>query len=368
MAQTTAIGIIGCGNISGIYCENARTLPGLTLVACADLDAARAQAQAEKYGIRASTVEELLRDPSIELVINLTLPKTHAEVALAVLEAGKSVYNEKPLAVTRADAQQMLKLAQAKGLRVGAAPDTFLGGGLQTCRTLIDQGAIGRPVAAIAHLLYRGMEHWHPNPAFFYQPGAGPLFDIGPYYLTALTALLGAVQSVSGTTRITHAERLITSQPLAGQLITVTTPTHVAATLEHVSGVISSLVLSFDISVGNGQSLTIYGSEGTLELPDPNTFGGPVRLLRRGAEQWEEMALTHGYTANSRGLGVADMAAALREGRPHRASGELAYHVLDTMQAIYDSADERRHIALESTCQRPEPLPARWPEQEESTP
>lgn len=360
--EPLTVGVIGCGNISSIYLQAPQTFPILNIVACADLDQSRAEAQAAKFGVaRACAVADLLADPAIEIVINLTIPAAHGEVALAVLEAGKSVYNEKPLAISRADAQRMLTIAAERGLRVGCAPDTFLGGGLQTCRALIDSGAIGRPVAATAHYLARGMETWHPDPFFFFQPGAGPLFDMGPYYLTALASLLGPARTVSGNTRITHAERTITSQPRAGEKIPVNTPTHVTAIIEYASGAVATLITSFDLAESYTPQLLIYGTAGSLRLPDPNTFGGPVQLKPAGEKEWQEVPIQHGYVANSRGIGTADMALAIREGRPHRASGELAYHVLDTMHAIYDSAAAGRVVTVESSCARPEALPAVWP-------
>jgi predicted dehydrogenase len=355
------IGIIGCGNISTIYAQAGTTFPTLTVAACADLDIERARALADKYAIPlACSVSELLNHPEIAIVVNLTVPSAHAEIAIAALEAGKSVYNEKPLAITRADAQQMLDLAAARGLRVGCAPDTFLGGGLQTCRALIDAGAIGRPVAAHAAILGSGPERWHPNPDFFYGTGAGPLFDMGPYYLTALATLLGPAQHVSGSARITHAERTIGSGTRAGERIPVTTPTHVTALVEYADAV-ATLTASFDTAEGYAPRLEIYGTEGSLILPDPNGFGGPVRLRKRDGE-WEDVALTHGYIENSRGIGVADMALAIAANAPHRASGELAYHVLDTMHAIYESAERGQRIALTSSLARPAALPTNWPE------
>jgi len=356
-----AAGIIGCGNISGIYLKNSALTPHLRVVACADLDLERARAQAAAHNVpRACTPDELLADPEIELVINLTVPRAHGPVALAALEAGKSVYNEKPLAAERDDARRMLALAAERGLRVGVAPDTFLGGGLQTCRELIDAGAIGRPVAASASFLSRGIEHWHPSPAFFFQPGGGPLFDMGPYYLTALISLLGPVRRLAGSAERFYAERLVTSEPLRGTRIPVEVPTHVTAVLEFASGPVATLVASFDVAESYGANLIIYGTEGVLQLPDPNTFGGPVRL-RRGGE-WTDVPVERPNVENSRCLGPADMAAAMRSGRAHRASGELVFHVLDIMHAIHESAAEGRHIAPESSCERPAPMPASLPD------
>ena len=358
MAGETRVGIIGCGNISGIYLTNCRKLPGLALVACADLDMARARAKAAEHGIRAATVDELLADPDIDLVINLTIPAVHAEVSMSALAAGKHVYTEKPLATRRADGAATLALAREKGLRVGSAPDTFLGGGLQTCRKLIDDGAIGEPVAAVAFMTGHGPEGWHPDPEFFYKPGAGPMFDMGPYYLTALVSLLGPIARVTGSARSSFPERTIGSGPKQGQKIAVETPTHVAGVLDFAGGAVATLITSFDVWAANLPRIEIYGSEGSLSVPDPNTFGGPVRIRLAGDKEWRDVPLTHGYTENSRGLGVADMASAIREGRPHRASGELAYHVLDVMAAFEEASTAGRHVAITSGPPRVAALPA----------
>ncbi len=358
----TKVGIVGCGTISKIYCEVSKHFDILDIVACADLIEERAQARAAEFDIpNVYNVEELLADPEIEIVLNLTIPNAHATVALAALEQGKSVYNEKPLATTREDGRQVLEVARERNLLVGCAPDTVLGGGIQTCRKLIDDGWIGEPVAATAFMLGHGPESWHPDPAFFYQPGSGPLFDMGPYYLTTLITLLGPVRQVTSMARITFQERLITSQPLFGTKLHVNTPTHVAGIMEFASGAVGTMITSFDVWASQLPRIEIYGTEGTLSVPDPNTFGGPVRIRRAGASEWSEIPLTHAYATNSRGVGVADMAYALRSGRPHRANGELAYHVLDIMQAFYDASQEGRHIELSSACRHPAPLPLGLP-------
>lgn len=365
--------VIGCGNISSIYLENAAKWDILDLVACADLDLSRAESQAAKFNVpRALSVAEVLADPDIELIINLTIPAAHAEIGLAALRGGKSVYNEKPLALSRADAQLMLREAQARGLRVGNAPDTFLGGGLQTCRQLLDAGEIGTPIAANAFMFIRGPEAWHPDPGFLYQIGAGPLFDMGPYYLTALVAMLGPIRRVTGSARITYPERTIGSGPKQGQKIPVETPTHIAGVLDFASGPVATITTSFDVAVSAGEALNLYdvgsglleiqGTTGTLSMPDPNMFGGPVQVRRLGEVGWREIPLSHTHTANSRCLGVADMAYAIRTGRPHRAHGDLAFHVLDVMHAILEASSTGQHIELTSTFERPAPLPAGLPE------
>lgn len=353
------VGIIGCGNISGIYLKNCTELfRNIELVACADLDMDRARAKAKEHQVpKACTVKELLADPEISIVINLTIPKAHAEVCLAVLDAGKSVYVEKPLAVAREDGRKILELAKSKGLLVGCAPDTFLGGGIQTCRKLIDDGWIGKPVAATAFMMCHGHESWHPDPEFYYKIGGGPMFDMGPYYLTALVNLMGPVKRVTGSAKITFPERTITSQPKFGTRVTVDTPTHIAGVMDFESGAVGTVITSFDVWHAQLPRIEIYGTEGSLSVPDPNTFGGPVYVRRFDAAQWSEVPLTHGYSENSRGIGVADMANALRSGRPHRASGALAYHVLDIMHGFHDASSTGRHYETASACERPAALP-----------
>ena len=358
MNSTVKVGVIGCGNISPIYLKNGKRFETIDIVACADLIMERAEARAEEFDVaRACTVDDLLADPEIEIVINLTTPPSHAEVGLAVLNAGKSVYNEKPLAVAREDGRRMLELAQEKGLLVGGAPDTFLGGGIQTCRKLIDDGWIGKPVAATAFMMGHGHESWHPDPEFYYKVGGGPMFDMGPYYLTALVNLVGPVRGVTGLTRITFPERTITSKQKYGTQIEVEVPTHVVGVLDFSNAAVGTIVTSFDVWGGELPYIEVYGTLGTLSVPDPNTFGGTVRIRQAGSRDWKDVPLAHGYTENSRGLGVADMAAALRSGRPHRANDKLTYHVLDIMHAIHDASREGRYVSLESTCEQPALFP-----------
>ena len=348
------VGIVGCGNISDIYLKNCRHFEGVDIVACADRVQERAVEKAAQYGVpHVLRTEAMLRDPDIDLVLNLTTPVGHAEIALEAVKRGKHVYNEKPLTITREDGAKLLALAAEKGVRVGGAPDTFLGGGLQTCRKLIDDGAIGTPIAATAFLMHHGHESWHPDPAFYYQRGGGPLFDMGPYYLTALINLMGPVQRVSASARTTFPTRTVSSEPKCGEVIEVETPTHISATLEFARGAIATLIMSFDIWDHHCPLLEVHGTEGSMALPDPNEFGGAVRVKRAGSTRWQSRKLAFGYTENSRGLGVADMAEAIREGRPHRCSGELTFHVLDVMHAILESAESGRHIKVNSTCERP---------------
>ena len=351
------VGIIGCGNISGAYLRGHKAFSNLEIVAVADLDVARAEAKAEEFGVpKAYDVQSLLNDAEIEIVINLTIPRAHGPVALQALGAGKSVYNEKPLALSRGEGQHLLEVAAEKNLLVGGAPDTFFGGAFQTARGLIDAGEIGEPVGAFAAMMSRGHETWHPDPDFYYQPGGGPMFDMGPYYLTALINLLGPVRRVTGSTRVTFPERTITSQPKHGTVITVNVPTHVVGIMDFAGGAVGTIITTFDVWAANLPHLEIYGTEGSLSLPDPNGFNGPVRLKRGGESEWQDVPHTHTYYDPGRSIGVADMAHALRTGQPHRANGEMAYHVLDLMHAFHDASATGHHIEMQSTCKRPEPL------------
>lgn len=351
------VGVIGCGRISGIYFDNMKKFDILDVNACADINPQASKIKAKKFNIpKVCSVEELLGDPDIKIVVNLTIPNAHAEIAILSLESGKSVYNEKSLSITREDGQKILELAKSKNLLVGCAPDTFFGPGHQTCRKIIDDGIIGEPVAATAFMLCHGHESWHPNPDFYYQPGGGPMFDMGPYYLTALVNLIGTVQRVTGSTKITFPERVITSEPKKGNIIKVNTPTHIAGIMDFVNGTIGTIITSFDVFAHELPHIEIYGTKGTLSVPDPNCFGGPVRIKLANENEWKEIPLTHKYTGN-RGIGVADMAYALNSGRDNRANGELAYHVLDIMYAFHDASKDGKHIILKSTCKRPNPLP-----------
>ncbi len=353
------IGIIGCGAISERYFESAARWPDVEVVSCADLDPAKARARGEQFSVAcAATPEELLHTPGLDLVVNLTVPLAHAAVQEMAFHAGKSVYSEKPLAVSVEEASRVLDAAADAGSRVGCAPDTFLGAAQQTARALIDGGEIGQPVAATAFFTCRGHESWHPNPEFYYQAGGGPLFDMGPYYLTALVNLLGPVRRVTGSARVTFPERTITSAPKSGTRIAVEVPTHVSAVLDFECGAVATLLTSFDVWAANLPRIEVYGTEGTLGVPDPNGFGGEVRIARAGEEHWAAAPHTHAHAGESRGIGVADMARALRTGRPHRANGELAFHVVEVMEAIHRASEEGRHVVVSSTCSRPAALPA----------
>ena len=352
------VGVIGCGIISEIYIRNLSTLFGnVEVAAVADLVMEKAAARAAALGVaRVCKVEELLADPSIDVVLNLTNPSAHAEVTLAALAAGKHVHTEKPLAIGMKDADRILALARKKGLRVGSAPDTFLGAGIQTCLRLIDEGAIGLPVAAAAFMANHGPEGWHPDPGFFYAQGGGPVFDMGPYYFTALIALLGPARRVSGSVRRTFRNRLIGSGPNAGQAIDVEIPTHAAGTIDFECGAIATFMMSFDVWSSQLPRLEIYGSDGSLSVPDPNTFGGPVRVRGRDDEEWREVPLDLPWAENSRGLGLSEMVRAIGTGRPHLASGALGMHALEIMHAVHDASGSGRAVDLRCPVPRPEPL------------
>jgi len=360
--------VVGCGNISSIYLENSKKWDILDVQVCANRTQSRAQAQAEKYHIpRVMTIDQVIQNPEIEMIINLTTPDVHADIALAALRAGKSVYNEKPLAIDREQARLMLDEAQQRGLRVGCAPDTFLGAGLQTSRQLLDAGEIGTPIAANAFMMIIGPEVWHPDPGFLYQVGAGPLFDVGPYYLTALVSLLGPVKRVTGSAKITYSQRTIGSGPKQGQLIPVETPSHIASVLDFADGTLATLITSFDVAISAGAAINLYdvgsalleiqGTNGTLAIPDPNMFGGVVRVRRLGEKEWREIPPVNPYDGNDRCLGAADLAYAIRSGKSHRANGEMAYHVLDVMHSILEASEKGEHQLINSTCERPEPFP-----------
>jgi predicted dehydrogenase len=318
----------------------------------------RAKAAAAKYGLsKGVSVAELLADSEIEIVLNLTVPVAHASVNALILESGKHVYTEKPLATTRDDALKTLELGKSTGLRVGCAPDTFLGSSMQTCRKLIDDGLIGTPVGAHAFMLGHGPEHWVPQPHAYYKKGTGPLLDMAPYYLSALVSFLGPISRVSGSARISFPQRIIPSGPRKGEVIQVETPTHVVGVLDFECGAVCQLTTSSDVWASKLPHIELYGSEGTLIIPDPNQFSGPIEFAGRTEGDWQTMPLNYPYGTNSRGLGVLDMAHAIRTGRPHRASGDLAFHVVDVMQSILEASEESRYIQVASTAPRPERMP-----------
>jgi predicted dehydrogenase len=351
------VGVIGAGVISTEYLKNLTTFPDLEVRFIADIDEERARSQAATFGVPGSgSVTELLADDSIEIVVNLTLPRVHVEVALQALAAGKHVWSEKPFSLDRESGRQLLDAAHAAGLRVATAPDTFLGAGIQSARRLVESGAIGAPLTALTLMQSPGPESWHPNPDFLFQEGAGPLFDIGPYYITTLVQLFGPVAKVSAAVSKARETRIIGSGPRAGEEFTVTVPTHVSALYEFESGQTAQCVFSFDSKLSRVQ-FEVAGAEGTLVVPDPNTFVGEL-TIHRSRDDIETIP-SHGATT-TRGTGVLELARAIRAGRPERASGEQAYHVLDVMVATIEAGTSGIPSIVESTVTVAPSLPEDW--------
>ena len=358
MTKRVGVGVIGCGAISAAYLKAAQKFPILDIVALADARPEAAQARAAEFGLRSASVQALLADPMVEIVLNLTVPLAHVEVGLQALTAGKHVYSEKPLGVDLEDARRLTRDAERRGLRLGCAPDTFLGGGHQTARALIDAGRIGRPMGGTAFFMCPGHERWHPNPGFYYLRGGGPMLDMGPYYITDLVNLLGPVESVMGVATRARDERVATSAARKGERFPVEIATHVTGVLRFVSGAAITIAMSFDVPRHGHAPLELYGETGAMIIPDPNYFGGKVKVAKPGGP-WRSVAVTAPYADdNYRSLGLADMAQGIRDGRPHRASGELAFHVLETMQAFQISSDEGRVVAIASRPERPAALKA----------
>jgi predicted dehydrogenase len=358
MGDALRVGLVGAGQISGAYLWTLPQLPGLALTRVADLDADRARAAAAQVpGAVPVTPGELFAADDVDLVLNLTLPQAHAQVALAAIAAGKHVYGEKPLAADTEQARVVLTAAAEAGVRVGCAPDTVLGTGIQTARAALDAGGIGRPVAATAFMTTPGHERWHPAPEFYYRPGGGPLLDMGPYYLTALVTLLGPVRRVIGMSSAPRGDRVIGTGPRAGARFAVEVDTHVAGVLEHAGGALATLMMSFDVWHAQLPRIEIYGTDGSLSVPDPNGFDGVVGMAHAEGPGWTELPEGGGYRGATRGYGVADMARAIAAGTAHRADGELAFHVLDVMESLLDSAQEGRAVEVKSTCERPAPVP-----------
>ena len=356
MQEKMKIGIIGCGSISGAYFGGAQKTDVLEIKSCADIRMEAAQNAAGRYGCQAVTVDELLADPEIELVVNLTVPRAHVEVGLQVLKSGKHVYSEKPMGVSFEEGQKLIKLASEKGLRVGCAPDTFLGAGGQTARKTMDEYTIGRPIAGTAFMCGHGHENWHPNPAFFYDIGGGPMLDMGPYYVTALVNILGPVKRVAGITTKAFEERVATSSGTSGLRIPVKVSTHLTGAMEFVNGTVVTMIMSFDMWRHSLPCIELYGTEGSMKIPDPNGFGGPVLVAPAKGEGWQEIPLA--FPQNARVIGVIDMVCAIHSGRPHRVSGNLAYHVLDVMTAFDRSSRSGQHIEMQTTVERPNSFPA----------
>lgn len=363
------IGIMGCGNISAAYLRLAPLFSGMEIRACADLNPDASKARAAEFGIRAETIDALTRADDIDIVVNLTVPTAHYDVSRTVLEAGKHVYSEKPFVLTVDEGRRLADLAKAKGLRVGSAPDTFLGGAHQQARSLIDSGAIGAITSGTCHVMSHGMEDWHPNPDFFFQKGGGPVLDVGPYYITNLVQLIGPVNRVAALSSIPSAERTITSQPRSGEKIAVETPTTVHALLEFHSGATVTMGASWDVWRHGHAPMELYGVDGSLYLPDPNFFSGAVEVMNGGTGAVEQPVWEHPLgvpnemhgdvnMANYRAAGLSDMAHAISDGRPHRCSLELALHVVEVMTAILESGETGQFVKMQTICERPAPLGA----------
>jgi predicted dehydrogenase len=349
------IGMVGAGAISGQYLKTIERLPALQLTAVADLDAARAAEVAGQHGARDLTVEQLINDDDVDLVLNLTIPAAHAEIALQAIDAGKSVYGEKPLAATIGDGAKIVDAGHAAGVLLGCAPDTVLGTGTQTARQAVDDGLIGTPIAATATMVTPGHERWHPNPDFYYRPGGGPLLDMGPYYVTSLITMLGPVTRVIGAASHRRPTRTIGSGPRAGEIIDVEVDTHVSGVLVHASGVLSTLVMSFDAAATRSANIEVHGSDASMIVPDPNNFDGDVSIHPVNGE-WQRLPVSAGYRNAARGYGIADLAATA-DGALPRASGDLALHVLDVMLSLLNSADSGAAVEVSTSCERPSVVP-----------
>ncbi|HPA60482.1 MAG TPA: Gfo/Idh/MocA family oxidoreductase [Clostridia bacterium] len=356
---TTKIAFIGVGSISGIYLDNiTRVFKGLKIAGVCDLIPERAINAREKYNLPRvyEDMYEAFRDPEVDIILNLTRPYQHYEVTRLALEHGKHVYTEKPLGITLEEGDALVKLAKEKNLQIGGAPDTFLGAGLQSCRKYIDAGMIGDVVGAAAFMICRGHETWHPDPDFYYQKGGGPMLDMGPYYMTALTSLLGRVDRLVAAGKRTFDKRMITSQPHAGTVMDVNVDTYATGILQFASGAIGTLFTTFDVYYDTQARFEIYGTEGTLILPDPNFFGGPIRIFRPETGKYDELPLLFDYAENSRALGLADMARALETGREARANIQQIHHVIDILTAFERSARSGGWVDMKTPYERPAPM------------
>ena len=351
------IGIIGLGNISAAYLKASKDFPILDIRAVADMNPAAAKARADEFGLKAVALDDIFTDPSIDIILNLTIPKAHVDVGLRAIAAGKHVYSEKPLGIVFAEGQKLIAAAKAKGLRVGSAPDTFLGGAHQTSRRIVDDGTLGQPVGGTAYFMCPGHERWHPNPAFYYEAGGGPMLDMGPYYITDLVNLFGPVAKVAGFGTMVRSTRTITAKERAGEVIPVHVPTHVSGTLIFVNGAVVQVTMSFDVAAHKHVPFEIYGTEGTLIVPDPNHFGGQIELLKKGGE-WQNIETDQPYAGegNYRSIGLADMAHGIVGNRPHRANGDLALHVLEVMEAFETSSQSGKVVTITTPVERPAPL------------
>ena len=355
--QRLGVGVIGAGNISSQYLRAMRDFPVLEIKGLADMKPDVAAKRAAEFGVKARSVDDLLADPAVDIIVNLTIPRAHVEVGLKAIAAGKHVYGEKPLGVTYAEGKKLVAAAKRAALRVGSAPDTFLGGSHQQARAVIDSGRLGTVVGGTVFFACPGHEYWHPDPAFYYDVGGGPVLDMGPYYITQLVNLLGPVKAVQAMSLTPHKKRPIRSEPKKGQMMPVRISTHVTGTLQFASGALIQVTLSFDVPKHSHLPYELYGTEASMLVPDPNMFGGMVKIARPRAEEWEEVPVTIPYAdANYRSLGVADMAYGILNNRPHRCSGELALHVLEVMEAFETASASGEIVKIKSKAERPEPI------------
>ncbi|KXU38116.1 oxidoreductase [Cephaloticoccus primus] len=367
MTKVMNVGIMGCGNISKSYLSLAPLFRGIKIVAVADVVAAAAEERAKEFNVSALTPDGLLAAPNIDIIVNLTIPAAHYEVSRKALEAGKHVFSEKPYVLSVEEGLKLAALAREKGLRIGSAPDTILGGTHQYARHLIDRGEVGRITSGLCGVMSHGMESWHPNPGFFFLAGGGPMLDLGPYYVSNLVQLLGPVKRVSGFTSMATNTRTVTAEPNKGKVIPVETPTNIHATLEFAQGAVITLITSWDVWEHGMEPMALFGTEGTIHIPDPNMFGGEIRVMRTASddrkvttvEQWEHPLSkpNHGASsANYRCAGLTDMAQAIVAGRPHRCNGDFALHVIDIMTGILRAGEEGRVVEMQTTCERFAPL------------
>jgi predicted dehydrogenase len=365
MSKEFGVGIIGCGNISAAYFTLIPLYNNLKIIACADINAAAAKSRADEFGVEALSIDDLLARSDIDVVVNLTIPDAHYPVSRQILESGKHVYSEKPFVLTLEQGEELRKISSEKGLRVGSAPDTFLGGAHQMARSIIDSGKVGKIMSGSAHVLGPGMEMWHPNPDFFFKPGGGPILDMGPYYIHNLINLVGPVKTVAAMSNKAKEVRTITSEPRKGEKIPVEIVTNIEAVLEFHSGAVISLHASWDVWAHRHQNMELYGTDGAIFVPDPNFFGGKVEIAgtdREGpkeVEMWDHpltkanFKSSWGTSPNYRGAGLSDMMAAFAEGRPHRCSLEMSLHAVDVLTSILKAGEERRFITVSTICDQP---------------
>ncbi|MCH1521973.1 MAG: Gfo/Idh/MocA family oxidoreductase, partial [Arenicellales bacterium] len=363
MTKNLGVGIIGCGNISTAYLSLAAIYKGYEIVAVADIIMDNARAQAAKFDVRAETVEDLLAATDVDLIINLTIPAAHVSVSRSILKAGKHVYSEKPFVLSLAEAQELGDIAKVNNVRIGSAPDTFMGGSHQLARNLIDAEEIGKVTSGVAVVMSSGMEDWHPNPDFFFQKGGGPILDLGPYYICNLVQLLGPVKKVTSFSGMASETRTIQNGPRSGETLPVETPTTIHSVLSFENGAIITLLASWDVWASNHPVMELYGTEGTMNLPDPNFFGGTLIVTERSGDPTEK-SWDHPFNkpnfeetqADYRGAGLADMALAIAEGCPHRCNDEFATHVVEVITAILDASEKSAVLTMTTTCGRPDVL------------